>query len=214
MLIEETHRLRRVEYRAAADRDDEVWTHAFEYLDADAYERVAGFGYHVGEDVDVGGAQVSADVVDDSTGLRVGVGHDHDLLRLDLSEVLDGAGVEVGVRRHAEPLRRRTPSRDGLDVEEVAVVDVVGGVRSAPRAAAEGERGRHRVVDAAEGADGGRGVDEDAARAHDASEPVDHLSVVCVDGGGVPEAAMLRDEHAGVDRVLLVGARGRARESA
>ena len=77
---------------------------------------------------------------------------------------LERARVEVGVRRDAEPLRRRLAARDGLDVEQVAVVDVVGGQRAAPGPAAERERRRHRVVDAAERADRGRRVDEDAAR--------------------------------------------------
>ena len=79
-----------------------------------------------------------------------------------LPQVLERAGVEVRVRRNAEPLRRRLAARDRLDVEQVAVVDVVGGSRAAPGAAAEREGRRHRVVDAAERADGGRRVDEDA----------------------------------------------------
>ena len=79
-----------------------------------------------------------------------------------LAQAVERAGVEVGVGRHAEPLRRRLAAGDRLDVQQVAVVDVVGGDRAAPGAAAERERRRHRVVDAAERADRGRRVDEDA----------------------------------------------------
>ena len=59
------------------------------------------------------------------------------------AQALDRAGVEVGVRGNAEPLRRGLAARDGLDVEQVAVVDVVGRRRAAPGPAAEREGRRH-----------------------------------------------------------------------
>ena len=103
---------------------------------------------------------------------------------------------------HPEPLRRRLATRDGLDVEEVAVVDVVGRVRAAPGAAAERERRRHRVVDAAQRADRGGRVDEDPAGADREREAVDHGLVGRVDGRGVAEATVLGHQLAGGDRVL------------
>ena len=148
-------------------------------------------------------------VVDRAARLGVGVGHDQGAgVTSQLAQVVDRARVEVGVRRDAEPLRRRLPVRDRLDVEQVAVVDVVGGRRAAPGAAAEREGRRHRVVDAAERADGGRCVDEDATGADRLGEALDDGLVGRVDGRRVAQAAVLGDQLAGGD------ARGRPSASA
>ena len=85
--MEEPHRLGRVEHRTAADRNDEIRADALEHLDAGAYEHLVGFGCHIGEDVNVGTAQVSTQLVHHSAGLGVGVGHDDDLACSDLPEV-------------------------------------------------------------------------------------------------------------------------------
>ena len=162
-LIEEPHSLRGVHHRAAADRDDRVGLNARQHLNAGAHLRLRRLGLDVGEHVHGGVPEVAPDLVDHADLLAARIRDDERLLDAQLAQALERAGVEVGVRGHPEPLWRRLAMRDGLDVEEVAVVDVVGRVRSAPRAAAERERRRHRVVDATERADRRRRVDQDPA---------------------------------------------------
>ena len=174
-LMEEPHRLGGVEHGAAADGDDQVRLELLEHLDAGAHLLLRGLGLDLGEHAH-GAADVPPDLVGHAAGLGVGVGDEQRLRRLDAAQLLQRAGVEVGVGRDAEPLRRRLAPRHRLHVEQVAVVDVLGRDRPSPRAAAERERRGHRVVDAAERADRGRRVDEDAARAHGDRERVDHRS--------------------------------------
>ena len=164
-LVEQADRLRRVDRGAAADGDDEVGAQVAHDLHPRLDERLARLGLDVGEHPH-GRVEMAPHLVGDAACLGVGVGDDQRLLGVQRAQGLERARVEVGVRGDAEPLRRRLPARDGLDVEQVAVVDVVRGDRAAPGPAAERERRRHRVVDAAERADRRRGVDEDAARAH------------------------------------------------
>ena len=85
--------------------------------------------------------EVAAHLVGDAARLGVGVGDDQRLRRCAaLRRLLERARVEVGVRRDAEPLRRRLPPRDRLDVEQVAVVDVVGRRSSRPRCRSRARR--------------------------------------------------------------------------
>ena len=75
-------------------------------------------------------------------------------------------------------------------------------VATRPSAAAEREGRRHRVVDAAEGADGRRCVDEDAPGANAVRERLDHALVRCVDRGGVAEPSVLGDRLGRRDGVV------------
>ena len=165
MLGEQAHGLGGVDHRAAADGDDEVGVHRGEALGAGADRRLLRLGLDVREDAHGGRREQAPHLVGHAARLGVGVGHDQHPRGRRLAQRAERAGVEERRRRHAEPLRRRLAAGDDLDVEQLAVVDVRGRLRAAPRAAAERERGRQRVVDAAERADRGRRVDEDAARA-------------------------------------------------
>ena len=200
-LVEQPHRLRGVEHGASADGDDQVGPQLLQHVDAGADLLLRGLGLDLREHADRAG-EVTAHLVGHAAGLGVGVGDQERLGGAQAAQLLERAGVEVGVRRDAEPLRRRLPARHGLDVEQVAVVDVLGGDRAAPGAAAEREGRRHRVVDAAEGADRRRRVDEDAAGADGRGERVDHGLVGRVDRGGVPHPAVLEHDLRGAHGVL------------
>ena len=200
-LVEQAHRLGGVEHGASADGDDQVRPQLLQHVDAGADLLLGGLGLDLREHADRAG-EVTAHLVGHAARLGVGVGDQERLGAAQAAQLLERAGVEVGVRRDAEPLRRRLPARDGLDVEQVAVVDVLGGVRAAPGAAAEREGRRHRVVDAAEGADRRRRVDEDPAGADGRGERVDHGLVGRVDRGGVPHPAVLEHDLGGAQRVL------------
>lgn len=202
VLVEQAHGLGGVDDRAAADRDDEVGLHLAQDLDAGADLLLGRLGLQVGEHAHARGHEMAADLVDRPPRLGVGVGDDEHLCRRDLAQALDRAGVEVRVGGHAEPLRRRLALADDLDVEQVAVVDVVGRRRPAPRPAAQRERRRERVVDPAEGADRRRRVDEDAPRADRLGEARDHGLILRVDRRGVPQAAVLGDQLARRDGVI------------
>ena len=106
-LVEEAHGLRRVEHRAAADRDDQVRPELVHRADARADLGLGRLRRDRGEDVD-GGAlgKVRAHLVGDAALLGVRVGDEEHLLDLQLTQAVERAGVEVRVRRHAEPLRR------------------------------------------------------------------------------------------------------------
>ncbi len=201
MLVEEPHGLRRVDHRAAADGDDQVRRQSVQPLGPGAHPRLKRLRLDVGDHVQRIAVQVAADLVDGPARLRLRVGDDHRGVRLQRAQPVERPGVEVGARRHPQPLRRRLPARDGLDVEQVAVVDVVGGRRPAPGPAAEREGRRHRGVDPAQRADRGRGVDEDPARADARREGLHDGLVARVDGRRVAQAAVLGDELAGGERV-------------
>ena len=207
MLVEQPHRLGRVEHRAAAERDQGVGADPVEEGDAAGDDVLVGLGLHLGEDVDVARGELAADVVDDTAGVGHRIGHDDHHVTLDVAQVVEGTGVEERRGRHSEPLRGRTPLRDGLDVEQLLVVDVLGRGRAAPRAAAQREGGRQVVVDAAQGTDGGGGVHQDPPGAHGHRVGVHHGGVAGVDGGGVAQAAVLGDQHRDGDPVVdAVGA--------
>ena len=111
MLPEQPHRLGGVDRRAAADGDDEVGVEALEHLDAGSHLVLVGLGVDIGEDVDGVGVEVVADLVDRATRLGRRVGHDEHAAGGHGGEALERADVEVGVRRDAEPLRRRLAAR-------------------------------------------------------------------------------------------------------
>ena len=106
-----------------------------------ADDSLVGLGQDLGEDVDVAGAQLGADCrrrTPRGVGLRIG-DDDHDVA-VDVAQVVQRAGVEEVVGRHPEPLRRRTPVGDGLDVEQLLVVDVLGRASSRPRCRSPSEK--------------------------------------------------------------------------
>ena len=203
MLVEQPHGLGRVEHRAPADGHDEVRPGPLQQVEPSAHHLLVRLRHHLGEHPYLLGPQPHPYLVHGSAFLGRLVGDDDGHLRVDIAQVVEGSGVEVGARRHAEPLGRRPPAGDGLDVQQVAIVDVVRGARAAPRAAAERQRGGQRVVDAPERADRGRRVDQDPAGPQDPRIAVDHPVVRGVDRGRVPEAAVLGHERAHLDGVLL-----------
>ena len=91
-----------------------------------------------------------------------------------------------------------------LDVEKLHVVDVLRRARSPPRSAAEREGGREVVVDTAERADGGGGVDQDPAGSDGQPVRVDDTGVPGVDRRGVAESSVLGHQDGGVDPVTLI----------
>ena len=163
LLVEQPHRLGGVDHRAAADGDDRRRRRSrSSMLHAGADLRLGRLRLDVGEHVHAPAVEVAAHLVDDAAGLASAVGDDHAPCARRASRRFSSApALKYVSDGHPEPLRRRLAARDGLDVEQVAVVDVVGRGRAAPGAAAERERRRHRVVDAAQRADRGRRVDED-----------------------------------------------------
>ncbi len=204
VFVEQPDGLGRVDHRPTADGDEQVRRISFQQGDSAADGGLVRFRLDLAEHLDVFGAQVGAQFVDHSPLFTERVGDDHDAGAGHFPEVLEGPCVEEGVRRYAEPLRRGAAVRDGLDIEQLLVVDVLGGARPAPRAAAQRERGREVVVDPAEGPYRGRGVDEDPAGPHGQAVGVDHGRVGGVDGGSVAETAVFGDEDGGVDAVLDV----------
>ena len=165
---------------------------------------LVGLGQDVGEDADVAGVHVAADVVDHAAADVELVGDDDGQAGVDLPQVLQRSRVEVGVGGHPEPLRRRAPVGHRLDVHQVLVVDVVGRHRPSPRAAAQRESRRQAVVDAAESADGRGRVDQDPAGADRLRVGVHGGLVVGVDGRGVAQATVFGDQHGRVHGVLEV----------
>ena len=166
VLVEQPHRLGGVEHRAAADATSRSGWARSSRATPRMIVSSSGSGSTSLNDLHVIGAELGAHQVDHAASLVGSVGDDHGDLAVEVAQVLQRAGVEVGVRRHPEPLRRRTPVRDRLDVEQLLVVDVLGRGGPAPRAAAQRERRGQVVVDAAERADRGRRVDQDPAGAH------------------------------------------------
>ena len=138
------------------------------------------------------------DLLGETGGVEEGVGHNEGaLLAVDLAELLQSHGhaalLEENLLRGTEPEHVLTPLRDGLVVEEVLRADVARDGVAAPGAAAEGEGRRElEVVEIADAALGGRGVDEHAAGLHGLVVLLDLLLLVNVDveGGGVTVAAV------------------------
>ena len=152
----------------------------------------------------VPGGQLAAQQIHHPALVGEVVGDDHHCLAVQFAQVVQRAGVEVGVGRHPEPLRWGAPVGDGLDVEQLLVVDVLGSRRPAPRPAAQREGRRQVVVHTAERADGGGSVDQDPAGADRQRVGVDHRLVIGVDRRGVPQPAVLGHQHRHVDRVLHI----------
>ena len=133
VLVEEPHRLGGVDDRPATDGDDQVGPGPVEQRHAAPDGCLVRLRLDLAEDLHVPGAQRRADQVDDSALLARGVG-DHDGgLALDVAQVVQRAGVEEGVGRHPEPLRRGAPVGHRLDVQQLEVVDVLGRASSRPR---------------------------------------------------------------------------------
>ena len=104
-LVEQPHDLGRVDHRAAAHRDQQIGTQVVEHLGAAADHGLRRFGLHFREDVDADPIQVRAHVVCDTARLCLRIRHEQGRFASELAEVVDCPRVEVGVRRHAEPLR-------------------------------------------------------------------------------------------------------------
>ena len=205
MLVEQPHRLARVEHRPAADGDQDIGLDPLQQRHSALDGLLVGLRSDLGEGVHVPGGQLAAQHLHHPTLVGEVVGDDHHCLAIQFAQIVQRAGVEERVGRHPEPLRRSPALRDGLDVEQLAVVDVLGRARPAPGSAAQRERRGQIVVDAAECADRGRRVDQDAAGAHRQRIGVDHRLVVAVDRRGVPQPAVLGHQHRGVDRGLHIG---------
>ncbi len=127
VLVEQPHRLAGVEYRTAADGDQQIGLHPLHERDTAADGRLVGLGCHFAEHLHVLGAQLATQRLDHAALLGQCVGYHHDGLAVELAQIVQCPFVEVGVGRHAEPLRRRAPPRNRLDVEQLAIVDVLGG---------------------------------------------------------------------------------------
>ena len=175
-LVEQPHRLGGIHHRAAADRDDRVGVHQLQLLDSGADLRFGRLGLDPGVHVHRVRGQVVANLLGHPAGHRPPVGDDHRPGDVEQPQVVQRPRIEVRVRRDPEPLRGRLPPRHHLDVQQVAIVGVVGRVRSPPRSAPERERRGHRVVDAAQRSDRGRGVDQDPSRPDREGEAIDHLA--------------------------------------
>ena len=81
-----------------------------------------------------------------------------------------------------------------------------------PGSAAQGQRGLQAVVGRAQGAMGGRRVDQDAPRVHDLGEAADHLLVAREHADRVPEAAVPVDAAAHLDTLIHVLGRVRGQD--
>jgi hypothetical protein len=87
-LVEEPHRLARVEHRAAAYRHDAVGAELAEHLGAGLDLLLGRLRVEVGEDVDARALEVAAHLVGHAARLAVDVGDQQDLLGLDLAQAL------------------------------------------------------------------------------------------------------------------------------
>ena len=101
VLVEEPHRLGRVEDRAAAQRDHGVGAGAVEQRHPALDHVLVGLRLHLGEDVHVTSLQPAAYVVDDTAGVGQGVGHDDHHVAVEVTEVVERPGVEE--RRRTAP---------------------------------------------------------------------------------------------------------------
>ena len=174
VLVHHPHDLAGVHRGAAADGDDAVGLEGLDLLEAALAVLELGVGRD-GPEARVDDALLvegRLDLLGEAALVEEGVGDDEGaLLAVDLGELAQGHGhaalLEEDLLGNTEPQHVLTPLCDGLDVEQVLGADVARDGVAAPGAAAERQRRRHlEVVDVADAALGGRGVDEDAARLH------------------------------------------------
>ena len=214
VLIHGPHDLAGVHGGAAADGDDAVGVEGAQQLQALQAVLQLGVGRD-GPEARVGDALLvkrRLDLRGEAGGVQEGVGHDEGaLLAVDLGELAQGDGhaalLEEDLLGGTEPQHVLTPLCDGLDVEQVLGADVAGDGVAAPGAAAQREGGSHlEVIEVADAALGGGGVDEDAAGLHGLVVLLDLLLLVDVDveGGGVAVTAV-GDEALGLGDGLVEG---------
>ena len=202
MLVEHPHDLGRVHGAAAADGDDAVGLEGGHGGRALLGGGQAGVGRHVKEG-GVGDAHL-VQAVGHGLGVAVmieeAVGDDKDLLLAQhLFQLAQGHGqaalLDVHLFRRAEPQHVLSPLGDGLDVEQVLHANIFADGVAAPGAAAQREGGGQlEIVQIADAALGGGGVDHDAAGFHLLGEAHELFALgvgVEVDAGGMAVAAVL-----------------------
>ena len=174
VLVEDPHDLAGVHGRTAAEGDDHVGLKAREDLRTLARALQRGVRGDVPEAgvLDAQLVELLLDGLDEAVLEQELVRDDERALLVhDTAELVEGHGLaaplEVDLLGCAEPEHVLPPLCDRLDVEQVLGAHVLGDGVAAPGAAAQREgRGGLEVVEVADAALGGRGVDEDATGLH------------------------------------------------
>ena len=78
MLVEQPHRLGRIDDRTSAEGNDQIRMSALKHGDTSADRRLIGLWLHFAENLDAAGAKLAPHLVDDSTLLVGAVGDHHD----------------------------------------------------------------------------------------------------------------------------------------
>ncbi len=188
MLIHQPHDLGGVDGGAAADGDDDI---GLELVHGrQALHGVLDLGVHTDVIENTGGDAHVGQLVQDGLAhadlKEVGVRDHKGLLAvvfvLQLPEGDGGAALlEIDLLRHAQPQHILSPLCHGLDVQQLLHVGLTHEGAAAEGAGAQGQgRRRIKVVEVAQAAKGGGGVDEDAAGLHFQAEGVDLLPLVGV----------------------------------
>ena len=98
VLVQQPHHLGGVDDRPTTDGDDGVGLYPVEELDPGVDHRLVGFDRHLGEHSDVArSVEAAAHLLGDATGVHDGIGHDHDLGRAELAQLLERTGTDEDV---------------------------------------------------------------------------------------------------------------------
>ena len=209
MLVHEPHDLRGVHRGATANGDNGVGLELVTHHGGAALDGLdRRFRLDVVDDAEgdavLAGAQLVDDLVDHAELLHDLVAHDDRAVEVvHVAQIPDRVRLEIGLRRHLEPLHVVVPPCDALDVDEVDGLDVAGHRVAAVGAAAQGQGRGDGVVDIADATKRARGVPDDTASVHAQTEFTGQILVVGVDGGGVA-GAMLEHLFAHLESLLLI----------
>ena len=130
-LVEQARGVGGVDHRSASRRDQEVGPQLVEHLHAGADLSLARLGLDVGRTRGHRCRRGAGGSPPRRRGSPTRGRSPASPACAQLAQAVDRTHVEIGVRGHPEPLGRHLPARDRLDVEQVAVVDVVGRDRAA-----------------------------------------------------------------------------------
>ena len=174
MLIHHPHDLAGVHCGTAAQRNDAVWLEGSHRLGAlfGAGEGRVGSNVIEAGVLDAHLVQLLLDRFDIAVLIQEGVGDDEAFLLAHHSAQLiqcnrHAALLHIYLLRRSKPQHILSPLSDGLDVQQMFYPNVFGNRVSAPGTAAQSERrGELEVVQVADAAVGGWGVDDDAAGLH------------------------------------------------
>ena len=214
VLVEDPHDLGRVHGGAAAERDDDIGLeglHALGALSRAGEGRVVRYVEEAGM-LDAQLLELLEDGVSRAGLVQVRAGNDEGALFAHLAQLVESnrqaALLDIDLFRRTEPEHVLPSFHHSLDVQQMLDAHVLGNRVAAPGAAAQGERrGKGEVIQVADAAVGGRGVDHDAAGLHAGLELLELRLVgggVEVDGGGVAQAAALDQGVRLFDRVVKV----------